>query len=82
MKTATFNGRRHEIILEPVDGLVTSDRDRCLYVGRDLKTKAGLETAIHEALHACSWKSSEEKVAQTAKDIARFLWRLGFRRRK
>lgn len=46
---------------------------------RDMGTRIGLETLIHESLHACNWKASEENVTQTAHDIARFLWRLGYR---
>jgi len=28
------------------------------------------------------WKTEEEKVTQTARDIARFLWNLGYRLKK
>ena len=37
-----------------------------------------LDTIIHEALHACGL-GDEKKVTQMAKDIARFLWRIGYR---
>ncbi|MCE5185012.1 MAG: hypothetical protein LLF76_02680 [Planctomycetaceae bacterium] len=40
-----------------------------------------LELLIHEALHACDFKDSEEKVSTSAQDIARFLWRVGYRLR-
>jgi len=39
-----------------------------------------LDTAIHEGLHACMWDLDEEAVADSARDLARFLWRLGYRR--
>lgn len=45
----------------------------------ELDTAAGLETAVHEALHACNWLKSEAKVTETAHDVAGFLWRLGYR---
>jgi hypothetical protein len=44
-----------------------------------LKEFEGLETALHESLHACNFDKSEAQVTQTAHDIARFLWRLGYR---
>jgi len=80
VKTATFNGRKYNIILDDLDGNCDTDDKYWLIVERDLNTRIGLETTIHEALHACCWSASEEKVEMTAKDIARFLWRLKFRR--
>jgi hypothetical protein len=82
VKTATFNGRRYRIIVAELDGNCDTDDHYWLIIERDLNKKVGLETAIHEALHACSWKTSEEKVESTARDIARFLWRLGYRKVK
>lgn len=38
-----------------------------------------LEVIIHELLHAGGWHRSECYVEQEAKDIARILWRLGYR---
>jgi len=43
--------------------------------GREL-----LDTHIHEGLHACSWDLAEDFVTQAAKDIARYLHRLGYRK--
>ena len=37
-----------------------------------------LDTVLHEAIHACGMEN-ESKVTQMAKDISRFLWRVGFR---
>lgn len=79
IQTATFNGRRYKLILEELDGNTDTDYDLWLIVERDLNKRVGLETAIHEALHACDWNAREKKVERTAKDIARFLWRLGYR---
>lgn len=39
-----------------------------------------LEVILHEALHACAWDHKEEWVTQAAADLARLLWRLGYRR--
>ena len=43
------------------------------------KDIALLDTLIHESLHACHWDMDEEAVEETATDIARLLWRLGYR---
>ena len=39
-----------------------------------------LDTLIHEALHACMSDAGEDAVTETASDITRFLWRLGWRK--
>jgi len=41
-----------------------------------------LETIIHEILHACYWDMDEEAIHHPAADIARILWRLGYRAEK
>ena len=82
VKSATFNGVKYEIdVCGPLDGLCNSPRgsDPSVRICVGLEDRKGLETVIHESLHACFWAKSEEKVGQTAKDVARFLWRLGFR---
>ena len=79
MKTATFNGRQYRITVDDLDGNCDTDNYFWLIVERDLSKRVGLETAIHEALHACNWHAKEELVEVTARDIARFLWRLGYR---
>ena len=38
-----------------------------------------LEVELHESLHACLWDLDEEAIRETAEDIARFLWRAGYR---
>ena len=79
-RTATFNGRKYHIIIDDLDGNCDTDSKFWLIIERDLNKKVGLETAIHESLHACSWKTNEKKVTKTARDIARFLWNLGYRK--
>ena len=82
IRTATFNDVKYDVkLIEPVDGICDSPTGArpTLTVYADLNSQEGLETVIHESLHACFWAKTEEKVSQTAKDVARFLWRLGFR---
>lgn len=80
VKTATLGGRRYKIIVDDLDGNCDTDDHYWLIIERDLNTKVGLETVIHESLHACNWHAKEELVEETARDIARFLWRLGYRK--
>jgi len=80
IKTHTFCGKKYNITIGEFDGLCdTFSKEREMIIMADLKTRNGLETCIHEALHACDWNKEEILVAQTGKDIARFLWRLGYR---
>jgi len=82
IKTHTFGDIKYRIILDNLDGNCDTDNYYWLIVERDLSKLVGLETVIHEALHACDWRAHEDRVSVTAKDIARFLWRLGYRRTK
>lgn len=83
MKTHSFCGKKYNITIGNFDGLCdTFKKEQELIVMADLETRAGLETCIHESLHACDWRKEEILVAQTGKDIARFLWRLGYRKIK
>lgn len=83
VKTATFRGTKYEIELDGcIDGrcegtLNVKNPKLSIYVGLD--TPKGLETCIHEALHACCFAKTETIVEQTAHDVAKFLWRLGYR---
>jgi len=80
--THTFCRKKYRVSIEQLDGVTDQQNDgqRWLFVLRKLNTRAGLETAIHEALHACDWSASERKVTGAGKDIARLLWRLGYRK--
>lgn len=52
---------------------------RKILIDERLKGRALLETTIHECLHACYPQMSEETVTESARDIARVLWNLGYR---
>lgn len=78
-KTHTFNGRRYHLIFDKCDGFCDTNNRYFIIIERDLTKRVGLETVIHEALHACNWHKDEDNVTQTAHDIARFLWNLGYR---
>ena len=86
VKTHTFNGHKYNIKLTPFifDGLtdIAEKEEYNMFVFANLKTRNGLITLIHEALHASSWKGTEEDVDRTSKEIGDFLWRLGYRRKE
>ena len=46
-----------------------------------LRGERELEVILHECRHAADWGQSEEYVTEEARDVARILWRLGYRRR-
>ena len=39
-----------------------------------------LRVTLHEAQHACHWDMCEEAVDDSTWDMAKFLWRLGYRK--
>jgi hypothetical protein len=49
-------------------------------VRRSLRGERELEVIIHELRHAADWHRDEAAVTQEAKEIARVLWRLGYRK--
>lgn len=48
-------------------------------VRRSLQGRLALNTMIHEVLHASRPELAEEAVTETANDLERVLWRLGYR---
>ena len=84
MKTHVFNKRRFRIHTTALDGFcdIPGDKGLDLFILADLDTKAGLITAIHEALHAEYPNIKEFTAEQVGKEIGSFLWRLGYRRGK
>ena len=81
--TATFNGKRYKVDVEPHDGYCEHPDSKGLprisfpYGLRN--NRKSLDLMIHEMLHACNWYKKEETVDKTATDIARALWRMGWR---
>ena len=86
VRTHTFNGRRYKIDLVgyKLDGMIEAFalKDRMMYIMAEAGTKLELETLIHESLHAENWAETEKVVSRVGKEIADFLWRLGYRRTK
>ena len=83
IKSHTFRGQRWKIV-EAVpdqggecDAPYIKRREMCIPAMGD--SLHDLEVIIHEATHACHWDMSEYAVSGSARDIARILWRLGWR---
>lgn len=58
----------------------TEFANRKILLHSKLKSRPRLECEIHEGLHALLGPTiSEEAVTQTAKDLAKVLWSLGYR---
>ena len=85
MKTATFRNKRYTVVMkkETAEAMGCCDApnspDKQIVIPKGTRL-IDLDTSIHEALHACLWDLDEEAVEETAEDIARFLWRLGYRK--
>ncbi len=79
-----LNGKRYTIILSNFPHAGECDdpniKHKKIKIKKGLKGQQHLDTLVHEALHACLWMASEEWVSETASDISRILWRLGYRR--
>lgn len=86
VETHIFHGRRYKIDLQKFDGICDTynlvESDRTLRIMVSLKTRNGLITAIHEALHAENWAATESVVERVSSEIGDFLWRLGYRKTK
>jgi hypothetical protein len=85
MKQITLNGVKHHVdVCGPIDGCVDTNNSTVptIMLCRDLGTRAGLETAIHEAMHKLHPMMSEARVERSANDMARFLWVLGYQHQK
>jgi hypothetical protein len=84
VKIHMFNGRKYHIDMEPYSGWCdTSKVADYLYMRFPdgiVKDFDSLDTVVHEALHACFPRMSEKIVTKTATSIAKFLWRLNYRK--
>jgi len=54
---------------------------KTVYIDPRLSPKDYLDTLIHETIHHCIPKLSENKVLNVSTTIANLLWRLGYRKK-
>lgn len=94
VRTHRFNGKLWDIDIEGDKGACQIGLDRpvlriarpvvtmkeSLPYGDDKHARLMLTVLLHECLHASDWDKSEKVVDQTAVDVGRLLWRLGYRR--
>jgi hypothetical protein len=55
------------------------DKNKTINIVQSLRGERRLDVIVHEILHAADWHKDEEWVETVASDIARTLWRLGYR---
>lgn len=84
MKTHTFRNRKYKVeIVQSIDGLCDTFEDEeglptiMIINNEGLR---GLNSAIHEALHASGIPTEHIHKDNEVWDVARFLWRLGWRK--
>ena len=81
IRSHTFNGKRFKVY--NLAGLPAGDLgacgDRYIKVPIDGDTLEELDAIIHEGLHAAT-PLNEESVCIAAMDVAKLLWRLGWRK--
>ena len=53
---------------------------KCITIRKSLRGERELDVLIHEMTHAAAFHIDEEFVAQFASDVARALFRLGYRK--
>lgn len=86
IKSATFNGKKYRVNVgvdfNAICDAPTKPNPKLILLREPKNDRMTLELLIHEALHATNWPVSETKVKGTARDLARFLWRLGYRSSK
>lgn len=84
VKTATFRGTTYRVDTDEIEGVcVVAHEPLTIYiVGGLSNNQRTLDVMIHEALHACFPYMKEDRVTQAGTDIARFLWRSGWRLNK
>jgi len=78
---AKLNSVNYKIYFDAIDGSCSPpkliDREAEIQLTKGFKKdRYTMELLIHEMLHACIWKLSEEDVERTAEDISKVLWRI------
>lgn len=78
--------RRRRWSLVDLRGVPQQELGKCDYAKRKLRipykgdTLAELDVNVHETLHACFPYLCEDEIDESATDIAKLLWKLGWRK--
>ena len=84
VRSHRFSSGVFDICVENNDGLtilIKRNKRGEMFVRKDLSPAMTLETIIHESLHAEFPYMSEARVDNAGRNIARLLWRMGYRDR-
>lgn len=82
-----IRGRRWKLLAtnnlpKTIDGCCDDPRsiNKSIRIRKSLKGRLELETIIHECSHAGHWDLAEEAIQEMSFDLARILYRLGYRK--
>lgn len=69
-------------VVEPLCGVTIGNKghEQVVVVEPSAETRERLDTLVHETLHASKPWMSEKEVVRVAGDLAKVLWRAGYRR--
>ena len=80
VRSHRFRGTRYRVIWRELQGdWGLCEPNKELVIDPRAGGFARLDTIIHESMHACVPDLDEEAVDETSEDIAKLLWRLGYR---
>ena len=87
MKRHLFMGRAYRILPNKRKDILgetapPDERSKFMKIPVSGHDRICLETILHESLHACFFVLDEDAVEKAAESMARFLWRLGWRKLK
>lgn len=83
----TIRGKRWKVVFTRLsrgtDGECDEPRERRkeIRISTRLGEQDTLETIVHEVLHAADFDKKEEWADDVGRNLARLLWRLGYRRK-
>lgn len=85
VKTVKIRGKRYRLRFADLPPELDGDCDnpatkgKAIRINRKLRGLEQLDTIIHELLHAAFWDLDEQAILEAGTDVAKALWRLGYR---
>lgn len=85
VRSHVFRGKRWKVRYRKMadcHGLTDAPQEPGKEIWLDPRTDGieHLSTLLDEGIHCCQWDLDNEIVAEIATDLARWLWRMGYRR--
>jgi len=84
----TVRGKRWEMVFEKVTGDAVGfcehpdKKNKRIVIHHKLSGPETLRVITHEIMHAAYWDLDEEAIDTATTDLARILWKLGYRRQE